>query len=105
MKRTMFALPCEAIERLLPALALDALEADERAQVVAHLAVCADCRRCYVEYRAIAEGLLAAVPHRMPPPAIKQALLAQIQSPRMGWFERWVQGWHGPVPLSRAASG
>jgi len=101
----MFALPCEDIERLLPALALDALEANERAQVVAHLAVCADCRRYYAEYRAIAEGLLAAVPQRIPPSAIKQALMAQIQSPRMGWFERWVQWWRGHVPMSRAAPG
>jgi anti-sigma-K factor RskA len=105
MKKPMVALPCEEIERLLPALALDALNADERAQVVAHLEMCADCRRCYAEYSTIAAGLLDAVPQRIPPPALKQSLMARTQSPRMGWFERWVQSWRNHVTMSRVAPG
>src|SRR5712692_322975 len=90
---TNFTLNCQAIEPLLPAFALEVLDEGEYAQVAAHLERCAHCRQRYGEYRAIAQDLLDAVPQRLAPPAIQQALMARVQPARRGRLARWAQRW------------
>ena len=72
-------LTCEQVQAELPALALDALEQGDRAAVLAHLDLCEGCRRQYAEFAEIALGLAVAVPQRVPPPGVKQALMARLQ--------------------------
>ncbi len=66
---------CRNIEPLLAAYALDSLEGEERAQVDGHLPACPDCRARLAEYRAVADGLLMAVPGSAPPARLRQALV------------------------------
>jgi anti-sigma-K factor RskA len=69
---------CRNIEPLLAAYALDSLEGEERAQVDAHLPACPDCRARLAEYRAVADGLLMAVPAAAPPARLRQGLVDRI---------------------------
>ena len=50
----------------LSAYALGALEADELRALEAHLQTCDSCRAELGQYRAISDGLLAALPPRPP---------------------------------------
>jgi anti-sigma-K factor RskA len=77
----MSALTCSEIKELLPALALDALDPDERAAVTSHLDACPGCRAQFDEYRAVSEGLLGAAPQRTPPPALKASLMERAGAP------------------------
>jgi len=70
---------CRNIEPLLAAYALGSLEGEERAQVDGHLPACPDCRARLAEYRAVADGLLMAVPGSAPPARLRQALVGQIE--------------------------
>jgi len=84
-----------AIE-LLPAYALGGLEAEEAIQVAEHLTVCPACRAELVPYQAVADQLALAVPDAVPPAALKQQLLAHLQTPqtapasaaRQSWWQR-----------------
>jgi anti-sigma-K factor RskA len=70
---------CIEIESELPALALGALDAEERAFVMAHVDICARCREQLAAHMSVADGLMRAVPPRVPPPGLKQALMARVQ--------------------------
>lgn len=59
------------------ALALDALDDDERAAALAHLAACADCRTRYAAAREVAALLARAVPPAAPPPGLGARIVAQ----------------------------
>ena len=68
------------VSDLLPLYALGALEPDEQAQVVTHLAGCAQCRAEAEEFQAVTSALAAAVPARQPRPAVRAALLDRIRT-------------------------
>jgi anti-sigma factor RsiW len=78
------ALRCEEVEPLLPALAVGALDADERAAVQAHVLACPLCRPQFLAYEATAAQLAYAVPPAEPPPALGPQLLAAVVAARNG---------------------
>jgi predicted anti-sigma-YlaC factor YlaD len=75
-------LDCNATLELIPAMLLDALDADETVAVQAHLRYCTNCRTEAESFRPVI-GLmgLAAPEAAEPSPRVKQRLMAQI-SPR-----------------------
>lgn len=74
----MNTLTCDEVLAALPALALDALDADERVSVVAHLDACPGCREQLAALQDVAIGLATRVPQRIPPPALKNAVMARV---------------------------
>ena len=82
---------CQHIEELLPAFALDALEIDEKNQVEAHLQNCPACQRALVDYQAVSDGMMAALPPAQPPARIRAQLLAKTapKPQKENWRERW----------------
>lgn len=64
----------------LPAYALDALDPDEGFALEAHLRTCASCQAELAEYRAVSEGLLAALPPRPPSAALRKRLQGRLPS-------------------------
>src|SRR5690242_13775948 len=91
----MSKLTCTEVEESLPALALGALDEDERTAVTAHINACPGCRAQLAQYTAVSRGLLQAVPQRVPPPAIRQALMERLEPRQPSWgerFGRWIRG-------------
>ena len=64
----------------LSAYALGALEADELRALEAHLQTCNSCRAELGQYRAISDGLLAALPPRPPSAALRKRLQSHLPS-------------------------
>lgn len=93
---------CQQIEELLAAFALDALEIDEKLQVEAHLENCPACQRALVDYQAVGEGLMAALPPIQPPARVRARLLAQTapQPEQQDWSERWRSLFPRLVPIA-----
>lgn len=91
----MRTLTCTEVKESLPALALEALEEDERRDVHAHIDDCPGCREEFVAYAEVSRGLLGAVPQRVPPPAVKAGLMGRIQPRQRSWVEAlgdWLRG-------------
>jgi len=90
---------------LLPALALDCLDAEEAAAVRVHLDGCAACR---AELQALEETsalLLHAVPPAEPPAALRERLLASLPRRRgYAWFDRLLAAWPRLVPAVAVAA-
>lgn len=76
----MTTLTCDEVLAALPALALDALKNDERANVLAHLDGCPGCRLHLQALRDVADGLAMSVPQRTPPLALKSRLMARVNA-------------------------
>lgn len=70
----------EAVIELMPAYALGSLDEDEAGLVARHLASCAVCQVELKEYEAVADALPLAVAVMDPPPALKDRLMAQIDT-------------------------
>jgi anti-sigma-K factor RskA len=68
----------EEISALLPAYALDALDAPEREAVERHLDACAECRREVAELRDTTALLAFAAPPARPRPEVKAALFERV---------------------------
>lgn len=67
----------------LAAYALNVLDADEAADVAAHLATCRVCQQELHAYQAVVGALATAVPTIAPPATLKQQLMREIgQEPR-----------------------
>jgi anti-sigma-K factor RskA len=71
---------CDWVEEQLPAYALDALSADERAQVRAHLETCPRCAALAREYLAAAQAPASGAPARQPPARLRAAILKQAEA-------------------------
>jgi anti-sigma-K factor RskA len=69
------------IHALSGAYAVDALDANERAEFEKHLATCASCRAEVDDLRAAA-GMLAELTSAAPPPRLRDAVLADIHTVR-----------------------
>jgi anti-sigma-K factor RskA len=69
---------CDSLRELLPALALGALTAEERAAALAHLSICPDCQTEFREHAHVVLGLGASVAPRKPRPELKQDLMSKI---------------------------
>jgi anti-sigma-K factor RskA len=75
----------------IPAYALGALDAEEFAALESHLQTCQACRTELTHYRAVSDGLMAALPPRAPSAALRKRLQSQLPSaqrkarPRFTW--------------------
>ncbi len=76
------------IGELLGALALDALSADERRDVEAHVKDCATCTAEVAQLRLTAGDLALLVPEREPPPALRTRLMNLVEADRRQWLEQ-----------------
>ncbi len=64
----------------LSAYARGALDADELRALEAHQQTCDSCRVELAQYRAVSDGLLAALPPRLPSAALRKRLQSQLPS-------------------------
>jgi hypothetical protein len=71
---------CAETWQVLPELALGIADGEERAVAIEHLASCPDCRHELEELAAIADGLLALVPEREPPPGFEGRVLDHLRA-------------------------
>src|SRR5688572_27316291 len=79
----MSRLTCEEVRELLPLLALDALDVDERDVVDDHLAACGACLEELGGYSETAAALALALPQTDPSPALKGRMLTEARRARM----------------------
>lgn len=82
----------EAMIDLIPAYAIGAADAGERAMVDAHLKTCAECRALLQDYRAMAEDLSFAAPLAAAPVGLtedlRKRLAAELAAPgRRTWLD------------------
>jgi anti-sigma-K factor RskA len=61
------------------AYVLDAMTPRERTEFEAHLAICPNCREDVDELRPAAEALPMAAPPMLPPPALKDRIMAEVE--------------------------
>jgi anti-sigma factor RsiW len=66
------------LTELLPAYALHCLDAEETAQVEAHLAVCPACQMELRAYEGITADLSLTLPEAVPPAGLNTRLLAEM---------------------------
>ena len=66
----------------IPAFALGSLDAGDVSALENHLKTCESCRSELTAYRAISEGLLAAIPPKAPPASLRRQLQAKLPSAR-----------------------
>ena len=104
---------CEVVEENLVALTLNPRELSERerADILAQLDGCDSSRELYQDYLRISDGLLNALPQRVPPPALKAALMARVKETTLqpektaNWLERFAQWLTGNMGIPRLAVG
>lgn len=89
---------------LLPAYALNSLEADEVRHVEEHLSICLICRNEANAFQATADQLSFAAPTAFPSPELKDRLMQRVQAtrpkprapvqvPSRSWLERLLPAW------------
>ena len=94
---------------MLPAYALDCLDAEERAQVRQHLETCASCQTEMRTYQGVVAHLASAVPQHTPPLLLKQKILNQVTrkpasrpvklgQAKPAWWTRLVQAFLPSTP-------
>jgi anti-sigma-K factor RskA len=79
----MSRLTCEDARELLPLLALDALDVDERDIIDDHLAGCGACLEELAGYSETAAALALALPQTDPSPALKGRVLSEARRARV----------------------
>jgi anti-sigma-K factor RskA len=79
----MSGLTCAEARELVPLLALDVLDVDERDVLEDHLAGCRDCLEDLAAYSDTAATLALALPQQDPPPALKGRLLSAARRARV----------------------
>ena len=97
----MSRLTCEEVRELLPLLALDTLDVDERDVVEDHLASCPACLDELAGYSETAAALALALPQADPPPALKGRVLAEARRARV--LPGGARFGRIPEPVSRAS--
>ncbi len=100
----MNTLSRDEIKELLSAYALGALDVDERTAVEAGLAQFPELRADLAKYGAVAHGLGAGVPLRMPPPTLKGAILSQAQPQPQRHTQLTLTWWEKLLNLLSASS-
>ena len=95
---------CQAIEPLLAAYALGALEPDERVAVEQHLDSCDTCPPLLADYRSVAQAMLMLTPRVEPPTGLRRGLETAIGRPRAGHGIEVRRGWPRPLGWGLAAS-
>ncbi|MDA8331416.1 MAG: anti-sigma factor [Candidatus Dormibacteraeota bacterium] len=76
-------LSCDQVQDLLGAFVLDSLDAAQVGQVRRHLSGCPSCRQEADELRATAMEIGEAVAPVMPPPMLRERILAEARGPSL----------------------
>lgn len=79
----MSGLTCAEVRELVPLLALDVLDVDERDVLEDHLASCSGCLEELAAYSETAASLALALPQQDPPPALKGRVLSAARRARV----------------------
>ena len=79
----MSGLTCAEARELVPLLALDVLDVDERDVLEDHLASCSGCLEELTSYSETAASLALALPQHDPPPALKGRILSAARRARV----------------------
>ncbi len=99
----------DEVKAELPAFALGALDADERAAVQDGLARYPELRAELAAHTSVVQGLGETVAQRVPPAALKSAILAKAQStgqpqpPSQAWWQKLLRWLSMPTALPRMA--
>ena len=92
----------------IPAYVLGALSAEEASALKVHLQTCGTCQAELARYQQISDGLLTALPPRLPPTNIRRSLVTRLNEkkapprPRTIWSFRQIA--FGLVALSLLAT-
>jgi putative zinc finger protein len=70
--------PCEEFRALAPELALGVLDGDERADAIAHLSACAECRTYTDQLSEVGDSLLLLTPPADPPLGFESRVVASL---------------------------
>ena len=82
---------CDEARDLAPEAALEVLDAELRAELLAHVAGCSACRRELADLSAGADALLLAVGPAEPAPGFEARVLDRVGvRPAAGWRRRQV---------------
>jgi anti-sigma-K factor RskA len=95
----MSRLTCEEVRELVPLLALDVLDVDERDVVDDHLATCSACLEELAGYTETTANLALALPQSDPSPALKGRVLAEARRARV--LPGGSSGGREPMPIWR----
>src|SRR2546423_7612149 len=94
----------DAIHELTAAYALDALDEREQREYEEHLARCPSCREELASLTEAATGLAYGVESPLPPPALRDRILAQAPSQRPNVLPLGLPAWRScPTALAAAA--
>lgn len=80
---------CERVRELLPELAVGVASGEERAQALAHLASCKECRRELEEMAQVADELLLLAPEREPSIGFETRVLDELTGLTVARPRRW----------------
>jgi hypothetical protein len=69
---------CAKTREVLPELALEIADGEQRALALEHIAGCSDCRRELEELSSLADELIALAPQREPPPGFENRVLDRL---------------------------
>lgn len=80
----------EHVTDLIPAYALGILDEEDRTHVRAHLQSCQTCGQELEHYREVVDRLPLAAPEHLPPPRLKEAIMARAEPrpTRRSWLAR-----------------
>lgn len=95
---------CQAIEPLLAAYALGALEPGERMMVEEHLTSCNTCLNLLSHYRSVVEAMLLSGPEVAPPARLRRRLQAAVGRPNEEPAPAALSGWPRALGWGLAAS-
>src|SRR3954467_10968518 len=79
----MSGLTCAEARELVPLLALDVLDVDERDVLEDHLAGCSACLEHLAAYSETAAALALALPQYDPPASLKERVLSEARRARV----------------------
>jgi hypothetical protein len=85
----MSVFTCAQVRELAPELALGVLGGGERAEVIAHVNVCARCQARVLELTEVADALPLLAPEIEPPAGFESRVLARIHAGRRHDRRRW----------------
>jgi anti-sigma-K factor RskA len=97
----MSGLTCAEARELVPLLALDVLDVDERDVLEDHLSSCSGCLEELAAYSETAASLALALPQQDPPPALKGRVLSAARRARM--LPAGARAPQAPTPIWRGA--
>lgn len=95
---------CDEVRLLAPDAALDLLDAEQRADVLAHVAGCSRCRAELAELAGAADSLLVLAPVAEPPAGFEQRVLTRLDAERTPARRRAARRWFVPAAGAVAAA-